>query len=56
MDGENFLEIVLSKRELFQLGEKILLSSLCEIEDQIFNVGLRQATKGEDDATFKRDK
>jgi hypothetical protein len=56
MDGENYLEIVLSKRELFQLGEKMLLSNLCEIEDQIFNVGLRLATKGEDDATSKRDK
>ena len=53
LDGEKIIEVVLTKKDIFLIQEGMITSNLFEIENQVYNIGVRLAIKGEEDATHK---
>ena len=57
MEGQNYLEITLTRKELSNLLDKFsMITALCEIGKDVFSIGVRAQTKGEEDAASKRKK
>ena len=54
MDGENYIEVILAKKELISLADKKIVTSLFEMNDDIYNIGIRLAIRGEENATNQK--